>query len=164
MPNGFRRRWSRPAVEAALVLVALLLMLAAGAGGFLVGRETADGDDGAAAAETTGETETEETTAETETGETETGEMETETETETTGTSGGDADGEAIFASAGCGSCHTFAPAGASGKVGPSLDSIDMSKDEIAQQIRRGGNGMPAYEGRLSDDEIDAVADYVENG
>jgi len=31
--------------------------------------------------------------------------------------------GKAIFLSAGCGACHTFKPAGASGKVGPDLDT-----------------------------------------
>ncbi|HET7571957.1 MAG TPA: cytochrome c [Gaiellaceae bacterium] len=31
--------------------------------------------------------------------------------------------GKSVFASAGCGSCHTFQPAGTSGAVGPDLDS-----------------------------------------
>jgi cytochrome c oxidase subunit 2 len=32
--------------------------------------------------------------------------------------------GLAVFSSAGCGGCHTFTPAKASGKVGPSLDNV----------------------------------------
>lgn len=152
-----RRRWSTPAAEGALVLVALLLAFAAAAAGFVVGRETAD-DDEPAAAETTSAEAT--TTAETQT--------ETEpattaaTQTETEGA--GNVDGAAVFAEAGCGGCHVFGPANSTGTVGPPLDNVDLSKDEIAQQVRNGGGGMPAFGDRLSDDEIDAVADYVEGG
>jgi cytochrome c551/c552 len=35
--------------------------------------------------------------------------------------SGGAAAGESVFASAGCGGCHTFAPVGATGSIGPNL-------------------------------------------
>lgn len=147
-----RRRWSRPAAEAGVVLIALLLAFAAGAAGFVIGRETAEEEP--AAAETTAPAET---TATTETAETETAETETTTE-------GEDVDGAAVFAEAGCGGCHVFEPAGSSGNVGPPLDGIDLSKDEIATQVRNGGGGMPAFGDRLSDEEIDAVADYVESG
>ncbi len=38
--------------------------------------------------------------------------------------SGGNAAaGKSVFASSGCASCHTFKPAGASGKIGPDLDT-----------------------------------------
>jgi len=37
---------------------------------------------------------------------------------------GGAAAGKAVFAAQGCGACHTFKPAGATGKVGPGLDSL----------------------------------------
>jgi mono/diheme cytochrome c family protein len=40
---------------------------------------------------------------------------------------GGEGDPEAgkeVFADAGCGSCHTFTPAGTSAKVGPNLDEL----------------------------------------
>ena len=37
---------------------------------------------------------------------------------------GNPAAGKAVFASAGCGGCHTYKPAGATGKVGPDLDKI----------------------------------------
>ena len=158
------RRWSRPAAEGALVLVALLLMLFAAAAGFVVGRETADDDGGGetvAAETTTGAAETAETETEpATTEETPTGDTGGETE----GEGGEDADGEAVFASAGCGSCHTFEPAGASGNVGPSLDETDLSKDEIEEKVRQGGGGMPPFEGQLSDAEIEAVADFVDQG
>jgi mono/diheme cytochrome c family protein len=64
------------------------------------------------------------------------------TTTETTGTtttteqpSGSPAAGRAVFTSAGCGACHTFAPAGASGSVGPDLDEALQGKD--AEFIRQ---------------------------
>lgn len=38
--------------------------------------------------------------------------------------------GKAVFTSAGCGSCHTLAAAGASAQVGPNLDEVLKGKDE----------------------------------
>src|SRR5919197_5878147 len=37
---------------------------------------------------------------------------------------GNPAAGKAVFASAGCGGCHTYKPAGATGKGGPDLDKL----------------------------------------
>ncbi len=49
----------------------------------------------------------------------------TSTSTSTTPAATGDAAaGKAVFASAGCAACHTFAPAAATGKVGPDLDHL----------------------------------------
>jgi cytochrome c551/c552 len=47
----------------------------------------------------------------------------------TTSSSGGGnaAAGKAVFASNGCASCHTFQPAGATGTVGPNLDTAPTS-------------------------------------
>ena len=39
--------------------------------------------------------------------------------------------GKAVFADAGCGSCHTFAAAETSGTVGPDLDEVLKGKDEL---------------------------------
>lgn len=151
--NPGRRRLPRATAEAGLILVALLLMLAAATAGYLVGRETGD-ENGTPPAAETETTETTETAAGT-----------TETETETTGDGGGDdVDGSAVFAEAGCGSCHTFGPANASGTVGPNLEETSLNKDEIAEVVRNGRNAMPAFGGRLSDGEIEAVADFVESG
>lgn len=93
------------------------------------------------------------------------------TETETTGTEttgtedgGGAADGAAVFASAGCGGCHTFTPAGSSGSVGPNLDDTLLSVGQIEEQVRSGKGAMPAFEDQLSDEEIAAVAEYVASG
>src|SRR4029079_5112402 len=47
----------------------------------------------------------------------------TEASTTTSATGSGDAAaGKEVFASAGCGGCHTFSAAGSSGSVGPNLD------------------------------------------
>jgi cytochrome c551/c552 len=45
------------------------------------------------------------------------------------------ADGKAVFAANGCGSCHTFGPAGSTGKIGPDLDTrpaADAKKANMA--------------------------------
>ena len=71
------------------------------------------------------------------------------------------ADGAAVFASAGCGSCHTLAAANTSGNVGPNLDDLQPDVATVRDQVEHGGGGMPAFSGDLSADEIDAVARYV---
>jgi Cytochrome C oxidase, cbb3-type, subunit III len=73
-------------------------------------------------------------------------------------------EGARVFADAGCGSCHTFSPAGSSGQVGPNLDDANVSFDRAVMQVRDGGGGMPAFGDRLSKQEIDAVARYVSSG
>ena len=77
---------------------------------------------------------------------------------------GDPAAGEEIYASAGCGGCHAFEPAGSSGTVGPSLDDSNASFDDVVQQVRNGGGGMPAFGDRLSDQEIADVAAFVTQG
>ena len=68
--------------------------------------------------------------------------------------------GREVF-SAQCASCHTFAAAGATGTVGPNLDETQLGEDEIAAIVREGRGGMPAFAGRLGDEEIEAVARFV---
>jgi hypothetical protein len=89
------------------------------------------------------------------------------------GCGGGDGDGDgdadggpgaAVFAEAGCGSCHTFSPAGSTGTTGPSLDDADITFERAVQQITSGGGGMPAFKGDLSEQEIEDVARYVTEG
>ncbi len=76
-------------------------------------------------------------------------------------TTEGGADGAAVFASAGCGDCHTLAAAGSSGTSGPNLDELMPDTETVEEQVRNGGGAMPAFEGELSDAEIEAVATYV---
>ena len=81
----------------------------------------------------------------------------TTTETQPTPTT----QGEAIFASQGCGGCHTLAAAGATATVGPSLDETQLSEEQIAAVVTNGRNQMPAYSNSLSEDDVIAVAAYV---
>lgn len=66
-----------------------------------------------------------------------------------------------LFISASCGGCHTLSAAGAAGQVGPSLDGTDLEVGAVEQQIRKGGGSMPPFEGRLSDEEITALSEFV---
>lgn len=70
-------------------------------------------------------------------------------------------DGAKVFASAGCGGCHTLATAGSGGSVGPNLDDLKPDFAAVQQQVENGGGGMPAFGGDLSQAEIDAVSRYV---
>jgi mono/diheme cytochrome c family protein len=74
---------------------------------------------------------------------------------------GDETDGKAIFASAGCRSCHTLADAGSSGTVGPNLDEAMPSKELAVDRVTNGQGGMPSFKGQLSEEQIDAVAEYV---
>ena len=68
--------------------------------------------------------------------------------------------GAAIF-KANCSSCHTLAAAGAKGTVGPNLDQLKPAQAIVKRQVTNGGAVMPAFKGRLTPAQIDAVAQYV---
>ena len=83
-------------------------------------------------------------------------------DTATTGGEAGDpANGEQVFASAGCGGCHTFSKAGSNGSVGPNLDDAAPSFDHVVTQVTNGGGAMPSFSGKLSEQEIRDVAAFV---
>jgi cytochrome c551 len=88
------------------------------------------------------------------------------TPSETTGGGGGGggqgdaAAGKEIFV-ANCGSCHTLQEAGTSGNVGPVLDDVSVDFDGVVQQVTNGGGGMPAFQGTLSEQQIQDVAAFV---
>jgi mono/diheme cytochrome c family protein len=133
------------------IAVAILLVVAMLAAVEVFGAEDEHGEEAA-------ETQTMEGgTGATETGATETG------ATETGGEEGGGdaAAGEEIFASAGCGSCHTLEEAGTDGTVGPNLDDSQIDEAGAVQQITGGGGGMPPFDGQLSQQEIQDVAAFV---
>jgi mono/diheme cytochrome c family protein len=69
--------------------------------------------------------------------------------------------GAAVFASAGCGGCHTLAKANAHGNIGPSLDSLKPTFDQVLKQVTNGGGAMPAFKGQLTPKQIRDVAAYV---
>jgi mono/diheme cytochrome c family protein len=77
---------------------------------------------------------------------------------------GDPANGKELYTSNGCGSCHTFEPAGSSGSVGPNLDDSGASFEDAVNQIKNGGGGMPAFGDRMSDEEIADVAAFVTQG
>jgi mono/diheme cytochrome c family protein len=66
-----------------------------------------------------------------------------------------------VFASAGCGSCHTLAAAHSTGNVGPNLDDLKPSESLVASQVTNGGGAMPSFSGKLSKAQITAVAKFV---
>lgn len=70
-------------------------------------------------------------------------------------------DGAAIFKGAGCAGCHTLAAAGATGTTGPNLDQLRPAMDIVVRQVTNGGAVMPAFKGKLSPAQIQAVAEYV---
>jgi mono/diheme cytochrome c family protein len=57
--------------------------------------------------------------------------------TTTTAAAGDPAAGKALFTSSGCAACHTFKPAGATGKVGPALDSLKASAAKAGQPVEQ---------------------------
>src|SRR3954447_18553523 len=82
-------------------------------------------------------------------------------ETRTSGGEGDAAAGKAVFASAGCGGCHTLEAAGASGNVGPNLDQAKPDAARVGEVVTNGRGAMPRYKGRLTDKQISDVAAYV---
>jgi mono/diheme cytochrome c family protein len=84
--------------------------------------------------------------------------------------------GRAVFESAGCGGCHTFAAAGSSGTTGPNLDEALAGQDaafvrqsivdpnaEIAQGYQSGV--MPqTYENQLSAKQLNDLVAFLTSG
>jgi mono/diheme cytochrome c family protein len=138
----------RRPVNVLLLVGGALALFAAGCGG----------DDDSGSAETPAATSTTEETHDNTTEET------TEDGGETTEHAGDAANGETVFASAGCGGCHTFEAAGSSGAVGPNLDDAHPSYDKVVTQVTNGGGAMPAFGDELSEQEIQDVAAFVSGG
>lgn len=69
--------------------------------------------------------------------------------------------GKTVFASAGCGSCHTLADAGSSGSVGPNLDETKPGAALVANRVTNGKGAMPPFSGQLDETQIADVAAYV---
>jgi cytochrome c oxidase subunit II len=86
--------------------------------------------------------------------------------------------GKAVFENEGCGSCHTFKPAGSSGKVGPDLDGLaaaaqkagkpleDFVRESIVDPSAYVAPGypdniMPKTFGELPKTQLDALVQYL---
>jgi mono/diheme cytochrome c family protein len=69
--------------------------------------------------------------------------------------------GSAVFASGGCGGCHTLAAAHATGTVGPNLDQLKPNYRAVTAQVTNGGSAMPSFKSKLSSQQIADVAAYV---
>jgi mono/diheme cytochrome c family protein len=87
--------------------------------------------------------------------------------------------GEQIFTAAGCGACHTFGKAGTNGNIGPNLDELaaqagnrtDLSPEEYTSESILDPDAfttegfqsgvMPAYEGRLTEKQVQALTEYL---
>ena len=73
----------------------------------------------------------------------------TTAEEEPTSTLEGDAsNGEKVFASAGCGGCHTLEAAGSSGNVGPNLDDAQPDSALVVDRVTNGQGAMPVVRGQ----------------
>ena len=91
-------------------------------------------------------------------------------------------DGEDIFVAAGCGSCHVLGKARTNGNIGPNLDELKASADRFGKQQKLAPDKyveqsllepdaftapgfprgvMPAYEGRLKPEQVDALVKYL---
>jgi mono/diheme cytochrome c family protein len=87
--------------------------------------------------------------------------------------------GEQIFTAAGCAACHTLGKAGANGNIGPNLDELaaqagnrtDASPEEyttdaildpdafVVEGFQPGV--MPSYEGRLNEEQVRTLVEYL---
>lgn len=69
--------------------------------------------------------------------------------------------GKTVFASAGCGGCHTLSAAGSSGNVGPNLDEAKPDENLIHERVTNGKGAMPPFKGQLTEKQIEDVVAFV---
>lgn len=73
-------------------------------------------------------------------------------------------EGKALFLGnsvSACAVCHTLKDAGATGTIGPSLDEIAPDHDRVMKAMAAGLGAMPVFTGKLTPEQLDAVASYV---
>jgi mono/diheme cytochrome c family protein len=85
-------------------------------------------------------------------------------------------DGKALWVEHGCGSCHTFAPAGARGLMAPNLSSTlkgvpdSYIRESIVEPDKVAASGfstgmMPTdYSSRMTPAELDALVEFISAG
>ena len=70
--------------------------------------------------------------------------------------------GKNIFLEKGnCATCHALNDAGSNADVGPNLNLIKPDTGRVVMAVTNGIGVMPAYEGILTSEEIEAVSFYV---
>ena len=62
-----------------------------------------------------------------------------------------------------CGVCHILQAAGSKGQIGPNLDLLKPQIPQIIYTVTNGIGVMPAFDGTLTTEEIEAVAHYIFN-
>ena len=64
---------------------------------------------------------------------------------------------------AACGACHILKAAASDGNIGPNLDILKPTEEQVKLIVTEGLGVMPAFgeEGILTSEEIDAVSHYV---
>ena len=62
-----------------------------------------------------------------------------------------------------CGVCHVLQEAESEGQIGPNLDKLKPQMSQIVIAVTNGIGVMPPWGGILSEEEIEAVANYVFN-
>lgn len=90
--------------------------------------------------------------------------------------SGSPAAGKAVFAAQGCANCHTFAPAGSTGTVGPNLGealkgkSPEFIRESIVNPNAEVASGYPAgvmpqtYKDQLTPKQLDDLVAFLSSG
>ena len=70
--------------------------------------------------------------------------------------------GKNIFLEKGnCATCHALSDAGSNADIGPNLNLIKPDIGRVIMAVTNGIGVMPAYEGILTSEEIEAVSLYV---
>ena len=70
--------------------------------------------------------------------------------------------GKNIFLEKGnCATCHALNDAGSNADIGPNLNLIRPDVGRVVMAVTNGIGVMPAYEGILTSEEIEAVSFYV---
>ena len=62
-----------------------------------------------------------------------------------------------------CGVCHTLQAAGSKSQIAPNLDELKPQIPQIIYTVTNGIGVMPAFDGTLTTEEIEAVAYYIFN-
>lgn len=72
--------------------------------------------------------------------------------------------GKALFtgeAMPACAICHTLADAGSEGPIGPDLDELKPAKEVVLKVLHEGMGAMPSFAETMSEEDMEAVAEYV---